>query len=58
MYDPRDERGVPTSTGIPPIVRISAIVGVLIIFCIIGIVLFASNFGHAWPYTNAVKVPL
>ena len=58
MYDPEDERGVPTSTGVPSLVRITAIVGLLVIFAIIATVSYASHFGHAWPYTNAVRVPL
>jgi hypothetical protein len=58
MYDPEDERGVPTSTGVPALVRITAVVGLLVILGVIGMVSYASNFGHAWPYTNAVRLPL
>ena len=58
MYDRTDERGVPISAGIPPIVVVAALIGVVVILTMIAIVFANSGFGHAWPSSNAVSVPL
>ncbi len=58
MVDYVDERGVPVSTGIPPIVRISAIVGLVLILTVGGLVIFASAYGHVWPLPDSLKYPL
>ena len=58
MYDLRDERGVPISAGVPMLVRVSAILGVIAIFVIIGLVAGNSSFGHAWPSGSSTKIPL
>jgi hypothetical protein len=58
MYDPQDERGVPTSTGVPAIVRISAVVGFVVIIAMISMVIYASAYGHVWPWTQATQVKL
>jgi hypothetical protein len=58
MYDLHDERGVPISAGIPPIVRITAIVGIIGIFCILALVAFNSSPNHAWPASTSVAIPL
>ena len=58
MYDIKDSRGVPVSGGIPPIVRISAIIGIIIIFIIGGIVVGASRYGHVWPSTDSMHIRL
>jgi hypothetical protein len=58
MYDRTDDRGVPISSGIPPIVIVAAIIGVIMILTIITLVFSNSGFGHAWPDTKAVQVPL
>jgi hypothetical protein len=58
MRDPHDERGVPISTGIPPIVIISALICIVVIFVMLTLVFRNSAFGHAWPWTNAATGPL
>ncbi|MGB8267024.1 MAG: hypothetical protein WCE44_11905 [Candidatus Velthaea sp.] len=58
MYDIKDERGVPVSAGIPPIVRWSAIIGVLIIILILGLCVASSHYHHVWPAKNTVDIKL
>ncbi|MBD5604353.1 MAG: hypothetical protein IAI48_04595 [Candidatus Eremiobacteraeota bacterium] len=58
MYDRHDERGVPISSGIPPIVIISAIIGLIMIATIVTLVFSNSAFGHAWPSEQSTKLPL
>jgi hypothetical protein len=58
MYDPLDARGVPKSRGIPLLVRISTIIGILAIFVIGGAVVANSWFGHVWPAQNSTRIPL
>ncbi len=58
MYDVKDERGVPKSSGIPPIVRISAIIGILIVFTVLTLVFRNSSFGHSWPSNTSVSIPV
>ncbi len=58
MYDIKDERGVPVSAGIPPIVRWAAIIGICVIFLILGLVVYASNFHHIWPSSDTVNIKL
>jgi hypothetical protein len=58
MHEVKDERGIPVSAGIPPIVIIAACVGVTMVFIIVGLVLSNSNFGHAWPAVNSTTINL
>lgn len=58
MYDLEDERGVPISSGVPPIVTWAGIAGVILIFIIAGLVLAVSGYGHIWPSENAVQLKL
>ena len=58
MYDLEDERGVPISAGIPPLVMWSGIACVVLIFIIAGLVLSQSAYGHIWPAENAPKLKL
>ena len=58
MYDPKDVRGVPISTGIPPIVMIAAIAGVILIFIVAGMVLATAGYGHVWPAENSTNLKL
>jgi hypothetical protein len=58
VYDPKDERGVPISTGIPPIVVIAGIAGVILIFVIAGMVLASAGYGHVWPADKSVDLQL
>ena len=58
MYDIKDARGVPVSAGVPPIVRWSAIVGVILIFVFVGMVIASSNFHHIWPSSDTLRIKL
>jgi hypothetical protein len=58
MYDVEDERGVPISAGIPPIVMWAGIAGVILIFVIAGLVLGTSENGHHWPWDKALNIKL
>jgi ABC-type phosphate transport system auxiliary subunit len=58
MYDLEDERGVPISSGIPPIVTYAGIAGVILIFIIAALVLAVSGYGHIWPADNATNLKL
>jgi hypothetical protein len=58
MYDPLDERGVPTSRGIPKAVQIAVIIGVLVIFWVGGYTIYWAGYGHVWPSTHSLRIPL
>jgi hypothetical protein len=58
MYDPVDERGVPTSRGVPMAVRIAACIGILVIFGMGAITIAMSGYGHLWPQTKALRILL
>ncbi len=58
MYDPLDERGVPTSRGMPMVVRIATIIGILCIFGVGGSVIMLAGYGHWWPDQKAMRIPL
>jgi hypothetical protein len=58
VFDPQDDRGVPISSGIPPIVIYAGIAGVLLIFVVAGLVLSNAGFGHVWPADNSVDLKL
>jgi len=58
MYDRTDDRGVPISAGIPPLVIVAALIGIVAILTIVSIVFRNSSFGHAWPSSTSVSVPL
>jgi ABC-type multidrug transport system permease subunit len=58
VYDPRDSRGVPVSGGIPIIVRIAAVVGLIVIFIMFAIVTKEAQYGHVWPSVDAAKIKL
>ncbi len=58
MYDVKDERGVPVSSGIPPIVRISAVIGIIMVFVMLSLVFRNSSTGHSWPANDSVSIPL
>ncbi|GAC1571565.1 MAG: hypothetical protein NVS3B7_01820 [Candidatus Elarobacter sp.] len=58
MYDPKDERGVPVSSGIPPLVMWSSIACVVLIFVIAGMVLSTSGHGHIWPAADSTNLKL
>jgi hypothetical protein len=58
MYDPLDERGVPTSRGVPMAVRIAALIGLLCIFGMGALTIGYSVYGHQWPSTKSLRIPL
>lgn len=58
MYDIKDSRGVPVSSGIPPIVIWAVSIGILMIFIILGAVIFGSNFHHVWPSIDSTHIKL
>ncbi|GAC1302754.1 MAG: hypothetical protein NVS2B3_12170 [Vulcanimicrobiaceae bacterium] len=58
MYDHLDERNIPVSTGIPPVIYISAIVGIIAIFGVLTLVFSNSRANHAWPSSDSLTIPL
>jgi hypothetical protein len=58
MYDPVDERGVPVSRGMPRIVQIAAVVGILVIFWVGAYTIQWSHYGHQWPSVKSLRIPL
>jgi hypothetical protein len=58
MYDPTDERGVPTSRGVPHVVWYAAIIGILCIFGIGAYTIYMSTYGHVWPSVQSERIPL
>ena len=58
MYDPVDERGVPTSRGVPRAVIVAVIIGILAIFWVGEYTLQWAGYGHAWPSQRTQRIPL
>jgi hypothetical protein len=58
MYDPKDIRGVPISTGIPPLVVWATMAVIVLIFVIAGMVLSTAGYGHVWPAENSTNLKL
>lgn len=58
MNDMYDERGIPISSGIPPLVIAAAIVGVIVILTMLSLVFINSAFGHAWPSSTSTTLKL
>jgi len=58
MYDKVDARGVPVSKGIPSLVQIAGLIGVVVIFAIGGSVVLIAGYGHMWPASTAQRAPL
>ena len=58
MYDLEDDRGVPISSGIPPVVVYAGIAGVVLIFIVAGMVLATAGSGHVWPASATLNVKL
>jgi hypothetical protein len=58
MYDLKDDRGVPISAGIPPIVVIAAIIGLIMIFTVGTLVFSTSSANHRWPASTTTTIPL
>jgi hypothetical protein len=58
MYDVKDSRGVPVSTGIPPVVRVAVAIGIVMILTIVGAVVYGSTYHHVWPSINSTHIKL
>ena len=58
MFDPTDERGVPTSRGVPRVVIIAATIGILAIFGVGAYTIYMSGYGHVWPAAQSLRIPL
>ena len=58
MHDRYDERGVPISAGIPPIIYISAIIGLVVIAIMVSIVFASSSANHVWPSAASQTIKL
>jgi cytosine/uracil/thiamine/allantoin permease len=60
MYDTdvKTEHQIPVSAGIPPIVKISTLAGLLVVFLILGIVIWTASQGHVWPAEDSLKIKL
>jgi hypothetical protein len=53
MYDPKDSRGVPLSTGVPPIVTVSLLALVGLVLALLTTVIVSSGAGHQWPSSKS-----
>ncbi len=58
MHDVVDHRNIPVSTGIPPIIYISAMVGLIMIAAIVAMVFATSSSNHRWPNSATLTEPL
>jgi hypothetical protein len=58
VYDQEDDRGVPISQGIPPLVTWVGLGGVVLIFVVAGIVLATAGSGHVWPAADTLTIKL
>ena len=58
MHDLHDERGVPISAGIPPLVVVAVFIGIGVILTMLSLVFSNSAFGHAWPSGTSTQVRL
>ena len=58
MYDIKDSRGVPVSSGIPRLVLAAFFIGVVLIFIVGGMVISVSRFGHVWPSMDSTRIRL
>ncbi len=58
MHENRDERGIPISAGIPPLVIAAVLVGVIVILAILAMVFINSGVGHVWPAADSTKLNL
>jgi hypothetical protein len=58
MYDPLDARGVPKTRGVPLLVRIAGIIGIVAIFAVGEAVVANAGYGHFWPAQETLRIPL
>ncbi len=57
MQDPQNP-AIPVSHGVPPLVRLAFVLGILLMFIILGLVVSQSYYGHVWPESGTVKIRL
>ncbi|GAC1496425.1 MAG: hypothetical protein NVS1B2_16760 [Vulcanimicrobiaceae bacterium] len=58
MYDQTDERNIPVSAGIPRVIYVSAVIGIILIFTMLFMVFYNSGANHGWPASSTLTVPL
>ncbi len=58
MYDMTDRRGVPVSRGVPKLVQVSALIGLLLIFAIGAFTILIASYGHMWPASHTLRMRL
>jgi hypothetical protein len=58
MSDQHEAQAVPASAGMPSMVVITGIAGVILIFVVAGLVLSNAAFGHLWPASDVVNLKL
>ncbi len=58
MYDVQDERGVPVSRGVPMLVRVAVVSGLLAIFAIGAFTVLLASYGHLWPWARTLRMHL
>ena len=58
MHDRLDEHNIPVSAGIPRVIYISSVVGIIMIFTMLTMVFVNSGANHAWPSQSSLTVPL
>ena len=58
MHEVKDDRGIPKSAGIPPIVIVAASIGVVMVFIIVTLVFTGASFGHSWPAATSTSINL
>ncbi len=49
---------IPVSAGVPPLVVVACLVGLVMILAVVGIVLANSSFGHVWPSGDSPRIEL
>ena len=59
MHDYRtDEHVIPVSAGIPPIVVVAGLVGLVLIGVVVSLVFVNASWGHSWPSTSSLTLNL
>jgi hypothetical protein len=49
---------IPVSRGFPLVVRLALLAGVAVVLAILGLTATSSMFGHVWPWSDAMRIPL
>jgi hypothetical protein len=58
QFTPEKDAVIPVSAGIPPVVKWTAIGGVIAIVIVVGIAIGTSNYHHIWPAPDTTKIQL